>query len=221
MGRWIDISMAVTDGLRTNTSKPGEEVRISYDVKPVEGSKKTVRRINTRLHSGTHIDGPEHLVPGGKRIDQYPMETFVGRAWVIDMSHKVPKGMITAAELDKAVGNKVAKGDIIIVRTGWNSHYTAPHFFTDSPYFEPKAADWCIEKGIKIVAIDCLAGPTVKELQMPGPSFKQRLLAAGILNMTNVDGLAQIKKEQVTLYAFPLKVVPSESGLTRAVVWEE
>jgi len=224
MGRWIDISMAVTDGLRTNHSRPGEEVKISYDVKPEDDAvqKKTVRRVSTRLHIGTHVDGPEHLVLGGKRIDEYPMESFVGRAWVLDMYHKIPKGMITAEDLDKAVGKKVKKGDIILLRTGWNSHYTAPDFFTDSPYFDPKAAQWCIGKGLKMVAIDFLSDPVAKELQTEGPDiFKTRLLAAGILVMTNADNLNQIKKEQVTLYAFPLKLVPSEAGLTRAVVWEE
>ena len=69
--------------------------------------------------------------------------------------------------------------------------------------------------------IDCISGTQVKELKVPGPGFKQRLLTAGVLVMTNADGLDQVKKEQVTLYAFPLKVVPAESAPTRAVVWEE
>jgi arylformamidase len=222
MGKWIDISMEVTDGLRTNHSKPGEEVQITYDVKPDAVHAKTVRRVATRLHIGTHVDGPEHLVRGGKRLDEYPVDAFVGQAWVIDMYHKVPKGKITAEDLDNAVGKKVGAGDIIILRTGWNSHYTDPDFFTDSPYFDSKAADWCIQKGFKMVAIDFLSDPVAKELQTEGPDiFKTKLLAAGILVMTNADNLDQIKKERVTLYAFPLKIVPSEAGLTRAVVWEE
>ncbi len=224
MGKWIDISMGVTDGLRTNSSRPGEEVRITYDVSPEKdetGMKRTVRRINTRLHIGTHIDGPEHMLPGAKRIDQYPLSTFAGRAWVVDMTRKVPKGMITTAELESLLGKKVRKDDILIVRTGWNSHYTAPDFFTDSPYFEPEAADWCAEKGIKMVVIDCLSDAHGKEHEVKGPGFKLRLLSRGILTMTNADNLHEIAKDQVTLYAFPIKVIPSEAGLTRAVVWEE
>jgi arylformamidase len=221
MGRWIDISMEVYDGLRTNSSKPGEEVRITYDVKPGPGENKSIRRISTRLHIGTHVDGPEHVIIGGKRIDEYPIDRFVGRAWVIDMYHKVPRGIITAAELDKAVGEKIRQGDIIIVRTGWNSHYTEPDFFTKSPYFDPNTADWIIEKGLKMVVIDFLSDTPVKELKAPGPTFKKRLLDKEILIVTNANDLDQIKKEQVTLYAFPLKISPSEAGLTRAVVWEE
>ena len=224
MGRWIDISMALTDGLRTNHSKPGEEVRITFDVTPKDDpdGRKTVRRIAARFHSGTHIDGPEHLVLGAKRLDEFPIETFVGPAWVADMYHKVPKGIITAADLEAAAGRKVGRDDILILRTGWNSHYASPDFFSDSPYFAPDAAEWCIGKRLRLVAVDFLTDPIAKELQSDGPDeFKRKLLAKGILIMTNADNLDRIKKERVTLYAFPLKAVPSEAGLTRAVVFED
>lgn len=224
MGRWIDISMALTDGLRSNHSKPGEEVRITNDVKPADDpeKRKTVRRIAARFHSGTHIDFPEHLVLGGRRLDQFPVETFVGSALVIDMYHKVPKGIITAADLEAAAGRKARKDDILILRTGWNSRYAEPEFFSHSPYFGPDAVGWCIGKALRIVAVDFLCDPMAKELQADGPDeFKRKLLAAGILIMTNADNLDRIAKERVMLYAFPLKVVPAEAGLTRAVVFED
>jgi kynurenine formamidase len=216
--------MAVTDGLRSNHSRPGEEVRITYDVSPEAdpGGRKTVRRISTRLHVGTHVDGPEHLVLGARRLDDFPIETFVGRAWVIDMYHKVPKGIITAADLEVGARDRTEPGDIIILRTGWNSRYAEPDFFSDTPYFHPDAADWCIARKLKIVAVDFLCDPIAKELQVGGSdAFKTRLLAAGVLVMTNADQLELISKEQVTLYAFPLKIVPSEAAPTRAVVFEE
>jgi kynurenine formamidase len=224
MGRWIDISMALTDGLRSNHSRPGEEVRLTYDVRPEDDpdKRKTVRRVNTRLHVGTHVDGPEHLVRGGKRLDEFPIETFVGRAWVVDMYHKVPRGMITADDLEAAVGRKVQPGDMLLVRTGWNSHYTAADFFTDTPYFDPRAAEWCATRNIKIVAVDFLCDPMLKELQIGGvDAFKRAAFEAGVLVITNTDNLDQINREYVTLYAFPLKIVPSEASPARAVVWEE
>src|SRR5690348_12701535 len=139
MGRWIDISMAVTDGLRTNTSKPGEEVRITYDVQPSDSPRKdkTVRRVNARLHVGTHVDGPEHMVRGATRLDQIPVDRFTGRAWIGDMYDKVPRGVITAGDVEKAVGQKVKGEDSVILRTGWNSRYADANFFTDSPIFDP------------------------------------------------------------------------------------
>ncbi|HEV2356828.1 MAG TPA: cyclase family protein [bacterium] len=223
MGRWIDISMPLTDGLRSNHSRPGEEFRITSDITPAQDpdGRKTVRRINTRLHAGTHVDGPEHLIKGGKRLDEFPIETFVGRAHVADMMHKVPRGMITAADLEEAAGG-VREGDILIVRTGWNSRYTEPNFFSDSPGFHPDAADWTIRKKLKMVAIDFLCDPMDKERQIGGvDAFKRKVLGAGVLVMTNADRLEQITRREVTFYGFPLRVLPSEAALTRAVVWEE
>ena len=226
MGRWIDISMAVTDGLRTNTSKPGEEVRITYDVRPTDDPRKdkTVRRVNARLHVGTHVDGPEHMVRGAKRLDQIPVDRFTGPAWVVDMYHKVPRGVITAADVEGAVGAKVKPDDIVIFRTGWNAHYADANFFTDSPVFDPAAADWFIARKVKMVVVDFLCDPIVKgDAAHAGPDdpFKTKALGSGVLVVTNADGLDQITKERVTLYAFPLKLVPSEASLTRAVVWED
>jgi kynurenine formamidase len=223
MGRWIDISMAVTDGLRTNHSRPGEEVQIGYDVRPEDSpQRKTVRRISTRLHIGTHVDGPEHLVFGAPRLDSYPVDRFVGRAWVADMYAKVPKGVIRADDLEAPLGRKVETGDILILRTGWNSRYTEPDFFSDSPWLHPDAADWCISRRLKMIAIDFLSDPLAKEFHVGGPdAFKTRALAADVLVMTNADNLDQIRRDHVTLYAFPLKIVPCEAAPTRAVVWEE
>ena len=222
MGRWIDISMAIPDGLRTNTSKPGEEVKITYDVKPSDDppKNKTVRRVSARLHVGTHVDGAEHMVRGAKRIDELPIDSFVGDAWIADFTKKVPRGVITAEDLDDALGAKVRPGDMIILRTGWNSHYALPDFFLDSPTFDPAAADWCIAKKLKLVAVDFLCDPIVPGAHDTDP-FKTKTLGAGVLVLTNADNLDQIKKERVKLYAFPVRFVPAESGLTRAVVWED
>jgi len=223
MGRWIDISMAVTDQLRTNHSRPGEEVRLTMDVAPDDTpQRKTVRRINTRLHIGTHIDGPEHLVFGAPRLDEIPIERFTGRAWIGDMYHKVPRGIISASDMENVFGDRAGPGDILILRTGWNSHYAEPDFFVDTPIFGPDAPEWCIARKLNMVVVDFLCDPIQPERQVGGlDAFKTRLLAKDILIMTNADHLDRIKSDRVTLYAFPIKIVPSEAAPTRAVVWED
>jgi arylformamidase len=220
MPRIVDISMTVYDGLRTNSSRPGEEAQFSYDMTPEadpHGKNRTIRRINARLHTGTHIDAPEHMEKGGKRVDQYPLESFMGTAWIVDMRDKVPGGEIAAADLDRAVGQKIKPGENLIVRTDWTSHYTEPDFFENSPYLTHDAALWCIDRKLNMVAVDFLTD----KADHSGPGFKVPLLGAGILNMTNVDNLGDVTKEKVTLIAFPLKIIPSEAGLTRAIVIEE
>jgi arylformamidase len=223
IGRWIDISMPITDGLRSNHSRPGEEVRITYDVTPETDpdGRKTVRRVTTRLHAGTHVDAPEHLVLGGKRVDEIPLDTFVGRAVVADMCHRAPRGVICAADLDEAAGELIHRGDILIVRTGWNSRFGELDFFRESPVFSRDAAGWIVERGIKLVVVDFLTDPIEPDEGSEADAFKRAVLAAGIPIITNADNLREIEKSVVTLYSFPLRLVPSEAAPTRAVVWED
>ena len=44
-------------------------------------------------HNGTHIDAPFHFLPGGKTVEQMPLETFVGDCYVA--RHR---GDVTAAD---------------------------------------------------------------------------------------------------------------------------
>ena len=44
-------------------------------------------------HNGTHIDAPFHFLPGGKTVEQMPLETFVGDCYVA--RHR---GNVTAAD---------------------------------------------------------------------------------------------------------------------------
>jgi len=35
------------------------------------------------VHTRTHIDAPLHLLPGGKAVDELPLEPFIGSAQVV------------------------------------------------------------------------------------------------------------------------------------------
>ena len=36
-------------------------------------------------HTGTHFDAPYHMIAGGKRLHEFPIETFVGPARVVEI----------------------------------------------------------------------------------------------------------------------------------------
>lgn len=222
-GRWIDISMPLQDGLRSNHSRAGEEGKISYDIHPQrDGVTKTVRRINTRLHVGTHVDGPEHLILGARRLDDYPIDSFVGRAIIVDMCHRAPRGEISTDDLEHSAAVNARPGNILIIRTGWNARYKEDAFFTDSPYLHPDAGDWLGERKIKMVVVDFLCDPIEPSAQIGGAdAFKIRALSHDVLVMTNADNLDQITAPAVDFFGFPMAIVPSEAAPARAVVWQD
>src|SRR6202167_6595782 len=63
------------------------------------GAGQIVRGVHMRLHAGSHVDAPEHMVKGGKQLHELPIETFAGDAVIADLRHRVPGKAITADDL--------------------------------------------------------------------------------------------------------------------------
>ena len=53
-----------------------------------EGDLINLSMISMCAHNGTHVDAPLHFIDGGKGILDLPLEVFVGRAEVIDISNR-------------------------------------------------------------------------------------------------------------------------------------
>src|SRR5882757_9354964 len=51
------------------------------------GAGQIVRGVHMRLHAGSHIDAPEHNVPGGTQVHQLPLELFIGDAIIADFRY--------------------------------------------------------------------------------------------------------------------------------------
>jgi kynurenine formamidase len=227
MTRLIDISIPIFGGLKQISSYdqkikfPYEEVEISKILTPdMEGSNnRTTRQMKGILHTGSHIDGPEHLIPGAKQIHEFPLETFYGEAVIADV--RKPSGKaITASEIDENVGHLVKEGDILIIRTGrtgWSKRISTEGYMTGTPYLDESVANWCVKMKIKLVGSDCRPNK-------PGDTnftFEKTLLQNDILYLKNLDNLDAVRKKRVKIVAFPLKFVGTEAAMTRAVVIEE
>ena len=173
--------------------------------------------ITTTMHVTTHIDAPAHVVQGTPFIDEVPLPHFFGSGIVVSLPKKKWE-QITADNLEKACGNAIRKGDVLIINTGWHKVYEDGDYFPYCPGFVPSAADWMIEKGIKVVGHDTQAndhplataigpqrnGPLLPHLaeeykQWSGgvdwkdafPEWEpvhQKIFKAGILGIENVGG---------------------------------
>lgn len=220
MARTIDISIDIYSGLKQHP--PYEDTMLVPVMTPdMPGSSgRTTRKMTGIIHSGTHIDGPEHMIPGARHIHEFPLEIFYGEAIVADVRHVAPGEAITAADLEKAVGDKVKEGDMLLIRTGrdgWSNRVDTEGYMANTAYMAPDASEWIVRKKIKFVGADCRPNK-------PGdPNFtaEKILLQNGILYLKNVDNLDAIRKDRVTLIAFPIKFIGTEAAMTRAVVIEE
>ncbi|GHV91512.1 hypothetical protein AGMMS50268_20150 [Spirochaetia bacterium] len=114
-------------------------------------------RIDLNVHTGTHLDAPYHFIPQGKTIDEIPLEAFIGRAWIVDLTGIAGRTGIGAEDLEKHLG-PVQKGDIVLYRTGWSLKRSySPEYLNDWPYLTKEGAELLLSKGVKGVGTDGLS----------------------------------------------------------------
>ncbi len=224
MPKYIDISMFLDSEYVMHTPvgvKPiFFEIEVIKDYDVVGGAGQIVRAIHTRVHSGCHLDAPEHVVPGGLQIHEVPLDTCIGPAVVTHMTHKVPGGAITARDLEDEVGPHVLAGDRLLIHTGWNANYGKPNYEEDSPYLSQDGLEWCVDKQLKIVGIDYAH---IKDYPNSPHRYEttRYLLERGVLTLPRIDHLDRISKRRVQLICLPLPIRGIEASPVRAVVVEE
>jgi kynurenine formamidase len=221
----VDISLALENTKFTMRTPLGFKKDMQFEMEVLkehdsaEGGQQIVRGVHMRLHAGSHVDAPEHNTKGAAQITDLAPSVFVGAAVVADLRHLVPGGAITAAELEKAVGDIIQTGDRILLRTDVNQTYMKDDWTKRSPYLTVEASNWMIAKKVPVLGFDCYHGAEEKQADQPRLWHALRLLSeAGIVTLPSLINLNEIDERRVTLVALPLKIVDAEASPVRAVV---
>ncbi len=198
------------------------------------------------MHRGTHMDAPIHVHENTGFITDYELWRFFGTGVAVS----IPKGkwgVVTPEDLEKATP-KIQKNDIVMINTG--SHHNwgdNPEYFAYSPGLYKGAAEWLVEKGVRLVGIDvqALDHPlgTVLGPHGPGPiqpflndEYKAQtgrdiiedfpywepchniLMTNGIPGIENIGGdLDKITGKRCTFMAFPWRWPQGEGCALRVV----
>ena len=141
-------------------------------------------------HSGTHVDAPAHFIPGGKTVDEMPLEKFIGEAFVVDV--RDGEGTVKLDELP----DSGYYGKIVLFLTGGRG-------------LSPEVALFLVAEGVKAVGTDAMSigDETVHTILLSEevPVFE---------NLTNLDILLG---RTFTFVAFPLKIEGGSGSPVRAV----
>jgi arylformamidase len=220
----IDISLELDPknfGMRTPTGFKKDmqfEMEVLKEHDAPGGAGQIVRGVHMRLHAGSHVDAPEHNVRGGTQIHQLPLELFIGDAIIADLRHKIPGKAITEKDMENALGNRIRRGDRLLLRTDHNNSYDggSERWMNESPYLTIGATTWCIEKGVVIVGYDFYHGND--ELDAPRTFHNSRTLSEhGIITMPYLKHLDRIDADRFTLIGLPLNIIGAEASPIRAV----
>lgn len=198
-----DISVSIHEGLPT---WPGES---PVAISSVSGNSVLVTRAAMSLHAGTHMDAPLHFIPGGKRLDEYPLERFIGPAYVCEIKDT---RSISLSEIKE----KDLKGhDRILFKTRNSGLWSQNAFATDFMGLDLDAAQYLIGLGVKLLGNDYLSIEAYGSKDNP---VHKALLGNDVLILEGLN-LAGVAEGQYQLISFPLKFAGAEASPVRAVLF--
>jgi arylformamidase len=165
------------------------------------------------LHTGTHIDAPLHHLPDGGDVDGLDLASLIGPVAVIDVGDVEH---VTADVLEDQLGMKAPNR--LLVKTlnsaGW---FGATEFNPDFVAFTRDAAEWIVERGIRLVGVDYLS---VQSYHDGDPDVHVILLEAGVVILEGLDLSGVVAARPYELLCLPLRIRGAEGGPCRAVLRE-
>ena len=200
--KYIDLSHPISNDMSTYPSDPN----VSFSrVKEIITDHTLLHSFTMGTHTGTHLDVPAHIIPGGKRLNDFPLSVFSGRTVKVD-EHSY-------ARLDQ-IEEKI---DGIIYETGWHNHFnnSKKYYGPDRPVIPASLIDKVVEMKIKYFGCDL---PSVDASGSKDKPVHRALLGTDIIiyeSLTNLDQLQILTT--FNFYGLPLPLYGLDGSPVRAV----
>ena len=184
----------------------------------VKGESVNLGAISMSVHNGTHADAQFHFDTNGESIEKAPLETYLGRATVVDLAQAFldskEKHLITIEDL-RPSAEAIAATSRLLVKTGrWSDSAVFPN---QIPVIAADVPAWLQKNGVKLLGIDL---PSVDEIDSKSLQNHHALARAGIAIVESLD-LSDVASGIYQFAAPPLKIAGGDGAPMRAILWRE
>ena len=213
----VDLSHPVEEGMPVYPGDP--EVRIR-PATTIDEHGYAVLHVRMGSQSGTHVDAPYHFLADGARIDEVPLDRFLGPAVIADVRGKRAREPITWADLAPVEG-RLAPGRMLLLHTGWDAHW-GTEAYLGHPFLDGEAAERVVAAGVRTVGLDALSlDETVLDGE-PAGGFAAHLavLGAGGVIVENLRGLERVRSAEPVVSVLPLRLTGADGAPVRAVAFD-
>ncbi|MDF2630948.1 MAG: arylformamidase [Symbiobacteriaceae bacterium] len=202
--KWYDISRPLH---AATASWPGDEpFRLERTMALAVGESVNLSKISLSPHNGTHADAPYHFDDAGARMDEVPVERYIGPARVVALEGRE---LITLADVQRL---DLAGVERLLVRTGSYPDYT--RFNPNFTAFAAEAIAYLAEMGVRLIGTDAHSMDPMTSHDLPAHKACGR---TGMLILENLD-LAAVPPGDYELIALPLRLVGADGSPIRAVL---
>jgi len=159
-------------------------------------------------HTGTHIDAPFHMIQGGKRLHEFPLDTLAGKATVVEIPGSRSIGRV---ELEGVNWNGIER---VLFKTRNSAHWQGGKFYEEFVYLEPDAGEFLAQHGVRLVGIDYLS---IDKFKSPSHPTHFVLLEKNILILEGLN-LKSVTPGEYTMYALPLNLQDADGAPARVIL---
>lgn len=191
-----DVTVAISEATPIYKGDPGVEV--SYFKAISGGATANVSQVGFGVHTGTHVDAPNHFIEGAKRVHELDPQKLVGPCRVIE----VPADVIAIEPGHVGDINGITRA---IFKTQNSAFWSEPErgFRTDFTYLTPATAKLLVDNGVVLVGIDYLS---IEKSGSPGHPVHVTLLEKEVVILEGLD-LREIAPGDYDLICMPLKYI--------------
>jgi arylformamidase len=202
-----DISVPVRPGMAVWADEVPLELT---PISTVQEHGAAVSRLVVGTHTGTHVDPPAHFIEGGASVHTLPLDALIGPCVLRRFSETFE---ITAHHLDAA---QIPEGtERLLLATPSAELWDTPGFQTAFTGLALSGAEWCVQRGIRLVGIDYLS--IEREDSSTAWRAHTTLLGAGVVILEGLD-MRSVPEGAYRLYCLPLKLQNGDGAPARAVL---
>ncbi|WP_317853897.1 cyclase family protein [Chakrabartyella piscis] len=172
-------------------------------------------------HLGTHVECPYHHHDDWTDVQELPLSTFMGRAIYVNIEGLPANHKITGADLEKACGDRIQEGDIVII----DSPERIPPFTSLSNTPDDKrlficreTAEWFKDKKVKCVGFG--DGVSIESNNEDVCAFHDVLMEVDVVFLEVLKNLEELSTDTFFMSYTPLPIKGLDSCPIRAYAIE-
>jgi arylformamidase len=204
-----DVSLALSPSIVVYPGDP--PLKISERLLISRGDPVNLSILEMSTHTGTHIDAPKHFLDGGATVDELPLDHFLGKAKVLDLTR------VDAIGASDLAPHAIEAGDRILLKTRSAAFVEEAGFREDFAYLTQDGARHLADIGIRTLGID---SPSIDAFNSDDYAAHRTLLGRGIVLIEGLS-LSRIGPGEYEMVALPLNIRGGNGSPVRVVLVEE
>jgi len=192
--RIFDVTVAVSEAVPIYAGDPTVTVNAAKSI--AGGDTANVSQLTFGVHTGTHVDAPNHFIEGTRRVHELDPQKLIGPCRVV----QVPEDVVAIEPEHVGSLDGVSR---VIFRSRNSAFWSHPEagFRKDFTYITPATAKLLVDNGIVLVGIDYLS---IEKSGSPGHPVHVTLLEKEVVILEGVD-LREVPAGDYDLICMPLK----------------